>query len=259
MKNQILILTRLVTIITLVILIYPCSNASAQEVSIYQFRYVPADKVDEFIKRETTYWSKVAQKAVKGKKLSFWGLFEKVGGAEDASHPNFLFINTYSNIDSTGDIWNASAVFPKVPMTQMEDYSFTTTLATYFLQSRGWEQAPGITEKKDFRYVLFNFHNSTDPESFVAGENKVWAPFIKTAMEKNQTTQKGWGNGVVLVPGYEAKFNSVSFDLYPTLTDLLMQKWDSQVVFPMDGLQELNKLRPTAPGREIYRVVMVVN
>ena len=226
---------------------------------MYQFRYVPPNKIGDFISRETTYWSKVAEKAIKAKKLSFWGLFEKVGGTEDASHPNFLFINTYSNIDSTNNIWNASAVFPKVPITQMEDYSFTSTLSSYFLQGTGWEQGPSVSEVNDFKYVLFNFHNSSNPDSFVAAEKKIWAPFIKSTMDKKQTSQKAWGNAVVLVPGPDAKFNSVSYDLYPTLTDVLMQKWDSQVVFPMEGLQELNKLRIGAPGREIYRVVMVVN
>src|SRR5881396_572987 len=33
-----------------------------RSITIYQYRRVPDNKIDEFIKRETTYWSKVAEK-----------------------------------------------------------------------------------------------------------------------------------------------------------------------------------------------------
>ena len=33
-------------------------------ITVYQYRQVQPDKVDEFVKRETTYWSEVAKKAV---------------------------------------------------------------------------------------------------------------------------------------------------------------------------------------------------
>ena len=31
-------------------------------ITVYQYRHVPDNKIDEFIKRETTYWSRVAEK-----------------------------------------------------------------------------------------------------------------------------------------------------------------------------------------------------
>ena len=31
-------------------------------ITVYQYRHVPDNKIDEFIKRETTYWSKVERK-----------------------------------------------------------------------------------------------------------------------------------------------------------------------------------------------------
>ena len=52
----------------------------ANAITVYQYRHVPDSKIDEFIKRETTYWSKVAKKAVDNKKMTFWALLEKVGG-----------------------------------------------------------------------------------------------------------------------------------------------------------------------------------
>ncbi|MGH2566267.1 MAG: hypothetical protein ACRDE5_17240, partial [Ginsengibacter sp.] len=63
-----------------------CSSTSlkAQGITTYQYRHVAPDKVNEFIKRETTYWSKVAQKAIDNGKMTFWALFEKVGGVDMA-------------------------------------------------------------------------------------------------------------------------------------------------------------------------------
>ena len=54
--------------------------AQDQSITVYQYRKVPDDKIDEFIKRETTYWSKLAEKGVKDKTMTFWALLEKVGG-----------------------------------------------------------------------------------------------------------------------------------------------------------------------------------
>lgn len=52
------------------------TNTIAQDrsITVYQYRRVPDDKIEEFLKRETTYWSKVAEKAVKDKKMTFWAV-----------------------------------------------------------------------------------------------------------------------------------------------------------------------------------------
>lgn len=249
-----------------VILIIGCFAAfsptlKAQEITTYQYRQVAPDKTAEFIKRETTYWSKVARKAVDKGTLTFWGLFEKVGGTDLQNSPNFLFINTYKDIDGNmGDVWNASAVFPNIPMTKMEDFSFSKTTSDLFLLDKGWQQATKAMADKDFKYVAIYYHNSSNADSFVMMENKYWAPFIKSAMDKNQTAQKAWGNAVILAPtGNDVKFNSISFDLFPSLKDALLQKFDSTTVFPMAGFNELDKLRRNPPIREIYQVVKVVN
>ena len=248
-----------VLLLTMIIAAFT-DKLAAQDISTYQYRYVPANKVDEFIKRETTYWSKVAKKAVDKGQLTFWGLFERIGGTDLQNEPNFLFINTYTNIDSGGSVWDAAAVFPKIPMAQMEDFSFSKTTSDVFAMDKNWEQAANVVENKDFRYVAIYYHNSSNPDSFITAEKKVWAPFIKASMDKKLTAQKGWGNAIVLAPsGPQMKFNSVSFDLFPTLKDALLQTWDPSTQFPADGLNELDKLRLGPPGREIYRVVMVVN
>ena len=236
------------------------SPLKAQQISVYQFRQVPPDKADEFIKRETTYWSKVAKKAEDNGKMEFWGLFEKVGGDNLQNSPNYLFINSFKNINvNMGDIFNPKPLFPGIPLEKMETNSLSKVTSQFFLRDEAFEKAEKAVPAKDFNYVAFYYHNSSAPDSFITLEKKYWEPFIKSSMDKNQTSQVGWGNSAVLTPiGNDVKFNSVSFDIFPTLKDALMPRWDAAAVFPTNGLEALDKIRLNRPSREVYRVVKVV-
>jgi hypothetical protein len=231
------------------------------QVSVYQYRHVPADKVEEFIKRETTYWSKVAQKAVDAKKMNFWGLFEKVGGYDLPNSSNFLFINGFSNIDSawSGDAFDPAKLFPKIPYAQMETNSFTTVTSQIFFHIQDWAEAKGANPAKDFNYVVMNYHLSENAGAFINAEKNIWKPFLQTAMDKKQTQQVGWGNASVLSPtGGDMKFNSISYDLFRTLQDALLTPWDPATVFP-DNLDMFSNMRKHESARVIYRVVKVVS
>lgn len=231
------------------------------QVSVYQYRHVPADKVEEFIKRETTYWSKVAQKAIDAKKMNFWGLFEKVGGYDLTNSSNFLFINGFSNIDSawSGDTFDPSKLFPKVPYAQMETGSFTTVTSQIFFKTEDWAEAKGVNPEKDFNYVVMNYHFSENAGAFINAEKTIWKPFLQTAMDKKQTQQIGWGNASVLSPtGGDMKFNTISYDLFRTLQDALLTPWASDLVVP-DNLDMIDKMRTQQSARVIYRIVKVVS
>jgi len=229
---------------------------SAQGITTYQYRQVSAANSEEFVKRETTYWSKVARTAIDKGTLTFWALLEKVDGSDMPNSPNFLFINTYPNID-TGDVWNATAVFPDIPISKMETGSISAVTSQFYLQSQGWEQNSKVPTS-DYNYIIMVYHNSSDPNNFVAMENRHWAPFIKSAMDNKQTAQVAWGNAIVLDPsGPDVKFNSVSYDLFPTLQTALLQNWDPATKFPTTGLDSLTKMSASIPGREIYRIVKV--
>ena len=121
----------------LFIAFFTCLNQKlcAQGISTYQYRQVSAANAEEFVKRETTYWSKVARTAIDKGTLTFWALLEKVDGSDMPNSPNFLFINTYTNID-TGDVWNATATFPNIPISKMETGSISMVTSQFFLQSR---------------------------------------------------------------------------------------------------------------------------
>jgi hypothetical protein len=233
-------------------------NSSGQ-VSVYQYRQVPDDKIEAFIYRETTYWSKVAQNAVNKGNMSFWAVLQKVGGMDDPNSSNFLFINTFRNIDSSEGMWDPSSAFPGVPMSDMETYSMSKVTGTIFTHPVDWEQS-SKAKPTDYNFVLFNYQNSSNPDSSIALETQYWKPFIKSAMEKDQTKQVAWGNSVILAPtGDNVKFTNVSYDLYPTLQQALMPDWATDIQFPSEGLQALGKLETTPRGRVIYRVVKVIS
>jgi hypothetical protein len=234
--------------------------APDRSVSSWQFRHVPNDKIDEFIKRETTYWSKVAQKAVDNKTMSFWALFEKVGGYDLPNSSNYLFINTFPDIDKTGDMWNDVEKIAGVKIGDMEDYSFTTVTSEFFVKDREWVQSKNANPAKDFNYVVMNYQNTNYQDSLINLEKKYWEPFIKSAMDKGQTSQVAWGNAVVLAPrGENIKATTISFDLFKTLGDALLQTWDPKVVFPTKLFGPLNKIQINRPGISVYRIVKVIS
>ena len=246
-----------VILITFLIIVFQI-NCFAQ-ITVYQYRHVPDDKIDEFVKRETTYWSKVAEKAVKDKTMTFWALLEKVGGYDLPNSSNYLFINTFPNIDKVNDVFSNVEATAGVKISEMETGSMSTTTSQFFLHDVGWAQDAKADPPSDFNYVVMVYHNTEYPDSLIGLENKYWSPFIKKAMDKDQTTQMAWGNARVLAPaGDNIKFTTVSYDLYKTLQEALMTTWDPKVVIPTKALNMINKLEVSRRGIAIYRIVKVV-
>lgn len=259
MKRKISFTTVLCLIFFVALIVSSNKTLKAQGITTYQYRHVAPDKVNEFIKRETTYWSKVARKAIDNGKMSFWALLEKVGGTDMATASNYMFVNTFPDINADlSKVFDPSKLFPGVPMSKIETNSISTTTGDVFVMSDGWEQAANAVPAKDFNYVLINYHNSSDAASFNAIEKNNWAPFIKKAMDNNQVDQKAWGNSIVLVPtGGNMKFNCLSVDLYSNLKSALTPTWSPDVKFPTAGLDSLQKISLNPPARILYRIVKV--
>ena len=164
-------------------------SAQNQEITVCQYRRVPGDKTEEFIKRETTYWSKVAEKAAKDKTMTFWALLEKVGRYD-------------------------------LPNSSKETFSISTVTSEFYLHDENWVQDAKAAPDKDFNYVVMNYHNTNYADSLIKLEKTYWQPFIQKAMDNDQTSQMAWGNAVMLAPlGDDIKFTTVSYDLYVTLRD----------------------------------------
>jgi hypothetical protein len=245
-------------LIAMLIMVFQLSSFA--QISVYQYRHVPDKNIEEFLKRETTYWSKVAEKAVANKTMTFWALFEKVGGYDLPNSSNYLFINTFPNIDKINEVFSNVEATAGVKMSEMETGSLSTTTSQFFLHADGWVQDAKANPATDFNYVVMVYHNTNYADSLINLEKKHWSPFIQKAMDKDQTPQMAWGNAVVLAPqGDNIKFTTVSYDLYKTLQDALMPVWDPKTVFPTKGLDVINKLELSRRGISIYRIVKVVS
>ena len=235
------------------------SSSLAQDITTYQYRHVAPDKVDEFVKRETTYWSKVARKAIDDGKMSFWALLEQVGGTDLATQSNYMFVNSFPDINTDlSKVFDPTKLFPGVPLSKIETNSMSTTTGEVFVMENNWVQAASAVPEKDFNYVLMNYHNSSNPVTFNDIEKNNWGPFIRAAMDNKQVDQKAWGNSIVLAPtGGTMKFNCLSIDLFSNLKSALAPTWSSKITFPAAGLDSLQKISLDAPTRILYRIVKV--
>jgi hypothetical protein len=183
-----------------------------------------------------------------------------VGGYDLPNSSNFLFINTFPNIDKAGDVFGSVEKIAGVPMAKMETNSLSSTTSQFFLHDRGWTQAANANPANDFKYVEMIYHNTNNPDSLIALENQYWSPFIKKAMDNKQTPQMAWGNSIVLSPsGEDIKFNTVSYDLFKTLKDALMPNWDPKTLLPIEGLNKINAIEINRRASVIYRIVKVVS
>ena len=240
------------------------SQSIAQEIAVWQFRNVKQANMQEFIERETKYWSKVAEAAVEKGNLTFWGLWVKQGGFDLPNAPNVIFINSFKDIDAVNmaETWNASAVFPDVPIDQIETTSISETKHMFFVQLDTVLTKEGSSPPDDFNFVRFIFHNTNSPGQLIALEKEHWAPFIKASMDAGQTTQVAWGNARILAPsGPNMDANTISFDIFPDMKSALVGGFvsDQGVEFPEEGLQKINELEISRRFNNVYRRIQVVN
>jgi hypothetical protein len=157
-------------------------------------------------------------------------------------------------------MWNDVEKIAGVKIGEMEDYSFTTVTSEFFVKDREWVQSKNANPAKDFNYVVVNYQNTNYQDSLIKLEKKYWEPFLKSAMDKGQTSQVAWGNAVVLAPrGENIKATTISFDLFKTLGDALLQTWDPKVVFPTKLFGPLGKIQINRPGISVYRMVKVIS
>jgi hypothetical protein len=234
-------------------------TCSGQGITVYQYRHVPADKVAEFIDRETYYWSKVAEKAMEKGNLTFWALLQKMNGYDLPNSSNFLFVNTYNDIDAAAEVWDPTDAFPGVSMEEMETASLSTVTTTAFVLDQHWEQAADA-QPEDFKYLIMIYHTTSNPGQLIQLEKDHWAPFIKKAMDEKKTMQVGWENAVILSPtGEDVKFNTVSYDIFPSLKEALVPTMAEDIVLPEQGLEEITSIETVQRSLVIYQVLKTVS
>jgi len=197
---------------------------------VLQYRNVPNENVEEFVYRETTYWSKVAKQAIKDGKMLSWALWQKVGGWEMPGSSNFFFVNVFekaSDLDDIGGAFDASKVFPDVRMTDMETNNLSTVNHQIILQGLG-----GAGEGSP-QFVVLNYAKASNLERYLELEQTVWQPFIQAQMDAGKTKQKIWRLASLILPnGTDLPFNAITVDGYDKLSDAIGQSFSEGVEMP---------------------------
>lgn len=242
------------------ILVMTLQTVQAQPTMVLHYRHIPSENVDEFIKRETTYWQKVAQKAIDDGKLGFWGLFEKVSVYDAQNTSNYLFINMMPDADAEG-VWDAAAVFPDVPMEDMETWSLGKVTSQIFASPGEWVDGANATPSEHYNYVVFNYFDPESPDDWMAMESNTFKPYITEAMKNEGTSQCAWGNARIIAPlGGGMNATTISMDMFPTLQAALHPS--SPVEMAEASTEAINtqwnKLQ-NPHHRVIYRIVAVAS
>ena len=239
--------TRLISIL-MVLFIF--SEIHGQVLSL-QYRAVPGEHIEDFVHRETTYWSQVAQKAIDNKQMIAWELWERVGGWDlDDNSSNFVFVNVFEDVkalDNLSEMWGAiPEVLPNMRMSDMETNSLSKVTASLYLNGVAGFGNGG-------NYAVVNYSLADDTDNFIEFETKSWLPFITSAMNSGKTSVKGWSAYTLMSPsGTYMPFNVMSVDQYDKMSDALSPDFDESLEFP-DMTEYSNHLERKYIG--IYRLV----
>jgi len=231
------------------------STQSLSQVIATQFRYVSPENTEEFIKRETTYWSEVAREAIKQGKMVKWILWQKVGGWQLDERPNFLFVNIYANkegLDKQNEVWGlTSEVFPDKDVSEYETGSLSTTKHAIY-----WQGGPSVGDQQA-QFIRVNYVKTTGGVgTYIQLEDSLWKPFITEQMKAGKVKQTSWSAASVLIPtGANMPFNAVTVDGYQTLSEAVSPSFGDDVDFP--DLTALNEVHDKV-FIQTYRLVKAV-
>jgi len=233
----------------------------AQGITTHQYRRVEPENMQEYLKRETTYWQKLAESEVTKGNLTFWAILQKVGGTDQEKGSNILIINTFKNMDTANEIWgNLQALFPDTKMEDMNTWEMAKNKATVYLRDLdNHTQAANADPDKDFNYVYIIYHQSKSVGKHLTFESEKWKPMIQKAMDEGKTSLKGWGNSIIVSPeSTKFPYSSASYDLYASLTDALGPGFD-EGVWPDNFFADVMDNPSGARYKNLYRIVAVVS
>lgn len=190
--------------------------ASFGQIAYLQYRVVPIDRQQEFIEKETKYWSKVAKAAIDKGQMSGWSLWRKIGVTEQGA-PNYVFVNTFESIDKIDQeaVWSegnmsAMGVSPSV----VETNSFAPTAFDY------WMQVEDVVQG-DYKYALVNYAMPSNLGAFIEDNKTVWKPFHDKNVQAGNMGMTSWGMMSVISPkGNLARFSVLTWDGFNKLSDV---------------------------------------
>lgn len=184
------------------------------QVSTFMYVSVNPENQAEFERLETTYWAKIAKKAIEDKKLIAWGLMKKVGMAGDDS--NYIFVNIYKDFNTASNaasIWNPAVIGMNYQEVSTDNIKVVKAIDYY--QIEGAIEGPS----------KFNVHNYTTPKNlagFVEENLNLWKPFIDKNIKLKRTKQTNWGMATRVYPsGSDAGYTVFTRDGYQSLEDAM--------------------------------------
>ena len=260
LTNTISIMKKQLTILLALLLCF--QFAKAQKITTYQYRTVKQSDMNEYIKRETTYWSKLAESEVKKGNLTFWAVLVRVDGVDLDRSPNVLLINTFNDLDASNSIWGGiTDLFPNVKMEDMETNSLSKTTARIFLRGLdNFAQGKTVNPDEDFKFVRIIYHNNKNIGKHLTFESEKWKPMIQNAMNEGKTSMKGWGNSIIVSPqSSKFPYNTISYDIFATAHEALSPSLGEDINLPDDFFSDIQDNYRGVRNSHLFRIVQAVS
>lgn len=190
---------------------------SYAQVSYLQYRHVPNDKEQEFVEKETKYWSKVAKAAIDKGLMTGWALWRKVS-VTNPDAPNYVFVNSFASIDKIDQaaIWSDENISKMgVSPDMVETNSFTTVPFDCWVQLEDFVQG-------DYKFAVVNYAKPESLSGFIEENKTLWKPFHESNITAKNMGMTSWGLMSVIFPkGNQAKFSCFTWDGFNTMADVM--------------------------------------
>ncbi len=231
----------------------------AQNIITHEYRRVAPADMEEYIKRETTYWKVFAENEVKKGNLTFWGIFQRIDGMNLDTEPNILIVNAFNNIDKGVEWAGITDLFPNVSMDKMNTWGMSTTVDRIFIDNSTNHIRKPNTDGEDYQYVRFIYHSVNDLSKHLSFEAEKWMPLVERAWVEGKTTMTGWGNGTIILPQSEDfSYNSYSYDIFPSLQAALSPAFSEDLSIPNGFWDPLQGNYNATRNSHLYRVISAV-
>lgn len=232
----------------------------SQGIITHEYRNVAPADMEEYIKRETTYWKVFAENEVKKGNLIFWGIFQRMDGTDLDTGPDFLIINTFKDLDKGADWASIATLFPNVNMEDIQTWGISTTTDRVFISNLpNHIRKPNTVPENDYKFVRVIYHDVTNLDNHLSFEAEKWKPLVERAWQEGKSTMTGWGNGIILLPeSEEFHYNSYSYDLFATMQDALSPAFSQDLSIPEDFWTPLEGNYDGPRNAHLYRVVAAV-
>jgi L-rhamnose mutarotase len=145
--------------------------------------------MEEYIRRENTYWKEVAKKAIAEDKLSAWSIWQRVGGFNVDTDHNILVVNNYTpeQFAMEGNIWDYKKVFPKAKGEDVVTGGMSITQDVLFYTSRAF-YAVGQAKA-----IKVNFAKAKNPREYSRMEPEIWGAVYRCTNEIGQHQRRQLG------------------------------------------------------------------